>query len=90
MIRFKTYSAIRPVSQEVIAEAVKNSDGRELIFVAPEFSKAQIEREVLAVKEQISKGNGTIDTGDGILTLSSSLVSGDVISFRKLAGNIFY
>ena len=88
MIRYKTYSAIRPVSQEVIAEAVRNSGGRELIFVAPEFSKAQIEREVLAVKEQISQGDGTIDTGDGILTLSSSLVSGDVISFRKLAGNI--
>ena len=88
MIRFKTYGAIRPVSREVISEALKDRQGKDVIFIAPEFSKAQVEREVLAFKEQASSGSGTIDTGDGILTLSSSLVSGDVISFRKLAGNI--
>lgn len=88
MIRFKTYSAVRPVSREVIGEALKNAQGKDLIFVAPEFAKAQVEREVLAFKEDRSKGNGEIDTGDGKLTLSSSLVSGDVLSFRKLAGNI--
>ena len=88
MIRFKTYSAVRPVSHEVIGEALKNAQGKDLIFVAPEFAKAQVEREVLTFKEEQSKGNGEIDTGEGILTLSSSLVSGDVLSFRKLAGNI--
>ena len=51
MISFKTYSAIRPVSGEVIADAIKNSQGRDIIFVAPEFAKAQVEREVLAFKE---------------------------------------
>ena len=88
MIRYKTYSAIRPVSGEVIADAFKESEGRDIIFVAPEFSKAQVEREVLAYKESHFDEKGSIDTGDGVLTLSSSLVSGDVISFRKLAGNI--
>ena len=88
MIRYKTYSAIRPVSGEVIADAFKDSEGRDIIFVAPEFSKAQVEREVLAYKESHFDEKGSIDTGDGVLTLSSSLVSGDVISFRKLAGNI--
>ena len=88
MIRFKTYSAVRPVSREVIEDAVKNSQGRELIFVAPEFAKAQVEREVLAFKESFTQGKGIIDTGESILNLSSSLVSGDVLSFRRLAGNI--
>ncbi|MCR4702256.1 MAG: PD-(D/E)XK nuclease family protein [Saccharofermentans sp.] len=88
MIRYKTYSDIRPVSREVIEDALISAQGKDVVFVAPEFSKAQVEREVLAFKEAHSIGNGTIDTGDGILTLSSSLVSGDVISFRKLAGNI--
>ena len=88
MIRFKTYSVIRPVSREAIEDAVSNSGGREIIFVAPEFAKAQIEREVLALKERISRGSGTISTDGGVLTLASSLVSGDVLSFRKLAGNI--
>ena len=88
MIRFKTYSAIRPVSREVIEDAIKDSQGRELIFVAPEYAKAQVEREVLAVKEKMSESNFTVDTGEGILTLSSSLVTGDVLSFRRLAGNI--
>ncbi len=88
MIRFKTYSDIRPVSREVIEDAVRSSEGKELIFVAPEFAKAQVEREVLAFKESYAPGNGEIHTEDGILNLSSSLVSGDVLSFRKLAGNI--
>ena len=88
MIRFKTYSVIRPVSREVIEDAFTDLNGRDIIFVAPEFAKAQIEREVLGYKESRSKGEGSINTGDRILTLSSSLVSGDVISFRKLAGNI--
>ena len=88
MISFKKYSAIRPVSREVIEEAVKSSQGKEIIFVAPEFAKAQVEREVLAFKENGADGNGTIDTGDGRLTLSASLVSGDVLSFRRLAGSI--
>ena len=88
MIRFKTYSVIRPVSREVIEDAFSNLDGRDIIFVAPEFAKAQVEREVLGFKEAHSEGKGSIDTGDGTINLSSSLVSGDVLSFRKLAGNI--
>ena len=88
MISFKTYSAIRPVSREVIEDAIRNTQGKDIIFVAPEFAKAQIEREILAFKEDMQGGNGTIDTGDGKLTLSASLVSGDVVSFRRLAGNI--
>ncbi|MCR5328534.1 MAG: PD-(D/E)XK nuclease family protein [Saccharofermentans sp.] len=88
MIRFKTYSVIRPVSREVIEDALRNTNGKDILFVAPEFSKAQIEREVLAYKEQGSKGDGRIHTEEGDLTLSASLVSGDVLSFRKLAGNI--
>ena len=88
MIRFKTYSVIRPVSRELIEDAFCDLNGRDIIFVAPEFAKAQVEREVLAFKESLSAGEGTIDTGDGIISLSSSLVSGDVLSFRKLAGNI--
>ena len=51
MIRFKTYSVIRPVSREVIEDAFTGLNGRDIIFVAPEFAKAQIEREVLAFKE---------------------------------------
>lgn len=88
MIRFKTYDVIRPVSREVIEDAVIDSQGREIIFVAPEFAKAQVEREVLSFKESIARKNGTIKTDEGVLTLASSLVSGDVLSFRKLAGNI--
>lgn len=88
MIRYKTYCAVKPVSREVIESAVRDFPGREIIFVAPEFSKAQVEREVLAFKEETAHLGNTIDTGEGILTLSSSLVSGDVLSFRKLAGNI--
>ncbi len=88
MIRYKSYSAVRPVSHEVIADALKDSQDKEVIFVAPEFAKAQVEREVLAYKEETSEKDSVIDTGDGILTLSSSLVNGDVLSFRKLAGNI--
>ena len=88
MIRFKTYSVIRPVSREVIEDAYGDLNGRDIIFVAPEFAKAQVEREVLGFKESRSEGEGYIDTGDGIINLSASLVSGDVISFRKLAGNI--
>lgn len=88
MIKFKTYNVIRPVSQEVVADSFKNLGGREIIFVAPEFSKAQVEREVLSYKAGKSRGEGKINTGEAQLTLSSALVNGDVISFRKLAGNI--
>lgn len=88
MISFKTYSVIRPVSREVIEDAFSSLNGRDIIFVAPEFAKAQVEREVLGFKEAHSEGKGSIDTGDGTINLSSSLVSGDVLSFRKLAGNI--
>ncbi len=88
MISFKTYSAIRPVSREVIEDALKDAQGKDIIFVAPEFAKAQVEREVLAFKEDRAGSNCTIDTVDGVLTLSASLVSGDVLSFRRLAGNI--
>ena len=88
MISFKTYSDIRPVSREVIEAAITDSQGKDIIFVAPEFAKAQVEREVLAFKEGRSQGNGIINTDKGHLTLASSLVSGDVLSFRKLAGNI--
>lgn len=88
MISYKTYSVIRPVSREVIADAFADSCGREIIFVAPEFAKAEVEREVLAFKQDNPRGNGAIAMDEGVLTLSSSLVSGDVLSFRKLAGNI--
>lgn len=88
MIRFKTYSAIKPVSCEIIESSVRDNPGKEIVFVAPEFSKAQVEREVLGFKESVAHLGNTIDTGSGLLTLSSSLVSGDVLSFRKLAGNI--
>lgn len=88
MIRFKTYSAIKPVSGDIIKAALKESAGREIIFVAPEFAKAQVEREVLAFKEDGGRENSRIDVEGGELTLSASLVSGDVLSFRKLAGNI--
>ena len=88
MIRYKMYSDIRPVSRDVIEDAVKDSEGKEIIFVAPEFAKAQVEREVLSFKEYNTQVKAGIDTESGVLTLSSSLVSGDVLSFRKLAGNI--
>ena len=88
MIRFKTYSAIKPVSCEIIESSVRDNPGKEIVFVAPEFSKAQVEREVLGFKERVAHLGNTIDTGSGLLTLSSSLVSGDVLSFRKLAGHI--
>ena len=65
MIRFKTYSVIRPVSREVIEDAYGDLNGRDIIFVAPEFAKAQVEREVLGFKESRSEGEGYIDTGDG-------------------------
>ena len=88
MISFKTYSAIRPVSREVIADSLKNSGGKDVIFVAPEFAKAQVEREVLACRHMSSAGACRIHGQESDLTLSASLVSGDVLSFRKLAGNI--
>ncbi len=88
MIRYKTYDAVKPVSREVIEAAIRESGGREILFVAPEFAKAQVEREVLSFKEDSSRENSTISVQGGTLTLSSSLVSGDVLSFRKLAGNI--
>ena len=58
MIRFKTYSVIRPVSREVIEDAFCDLNGRDIIFVAPEFAKAQVEREVLAAQ----MGDDTIGT----------------------------
>jgi len=88
MIIYKTYSAVRPVSREVIEDALKNAQGKDIIFVAPEFAKAQVEREVLSFKQDQTRGNGTINAVERTLTLSSSLVFGDVLSFRKLAGNI--
>lgn len=88
MIRYKTYSTIRPVSREVIESALRGAGDRDVIFVAPEFAKAQVEREVLAYKENSSEKKASIDAGDAVLSLSSALVSGDVLSFRRLAGNI--
>ena len=88
MIKCKTYSVIRPVSREVIGEALTDTHGKDVIFVAPEFAKAQIEREVLAFKEANFEGDGRIHTEERDLKLSASLVSGDVLSFRRLAGNI--
>ena len=64
MIKFKTYNVIRPVSQEVVADSFKNLEDREIIFVAPEFSKAQVEREVLSYKAGKSRGEGKINIGE--------------------------
>ena len=61
MIRYKSYSAVRPVSHEVIADALKDSQDKEVIFVAPEFAKAQVEREVLAYKEETSETEETTE-----------------------------
>ena len=88
MISYKTYSAVRPVSRDIITDIEKDSDGREVVFVAPEFAKAQIEREVLAYLKNSRDTEASVRNGDNVLTLSSSLVTGDVLSFRKLAGTV--
>ena len=70
----------------IIEEEIAREDGRNTVFIAPESSKAVVER---VVSENIRKIYGTHRVeADPDIIIESSFVGGDVLSFIRLAVRI--
>ncbi len=83
MIDLHRYRGTGCITEGIIEAAFKSSsaDGKGIIFVAPEFAKAQVERKVI---EYLSS-SGSTGASDGNISVSASLINGDILSFHRLA-----
>ena len=85
MINIHRYSGIGCITRGIIQQAFSEcaSDNRDLIFIVPEFAKAQIEREVIEYRSSEEPDSRVTSGG---ITVISSLTNGDILSFHRLAG----
>ena len=89
MINVYRYAGIDCITPDIINRELDREDKREVIFVVPEFAKAQIEREIIDhLGIECRKRDAYIKTGDLPMPVSSSFVGGDVLSFITLSSAI--
>ena len=89
MINVYRYAGINCITPDIINRELDREDPREVIFVVPEFAKAQIEREIIDhLGDACRKRDAYIKTGDLPIPVSSSFVGGDVLSFITLSSAI--
>lgn len=89
MINVYRYAGIDCVTPAVISKEFGREDGREIIFIVPEFAKAQVEREIIGhLSGDCRKRNASIKAGDLPISVCSSFVGGDVLSFITLSSVI--
>ena len=89
MINVYRYGGIDCITPQVISRELDKEDPREVIFVVPEFAKAQIEREIIDHLGDGCRKRGASIRTDGLeVPVSSSFVGGDVLSFITLSSAI--
>ncbi|MCR4689396.1 MAG: PD-(D/E)XK nuclease family protein [Saccharofermentans sp.] len=81
MINLHRYNGTGCITRGIIEETFRCSaeDNKETIFIAPEFAKAQVEREVIDYLASRGGGNASV---------IASLTNGDILSFHRLARSI--
>ena len=81
MINIYRYAGIDCITPSVINRELDREDPREVIFVVPEFAKAQIERLIIDHLEgECRERDAYIKTGDLPISVCSSFVGGDILS----------
>ncbi|MBP5775537.1 MAG: PD-(D/E)XK nuclease family protein [Clostridiales bacterium] len=89
MINIYRYAGIDCITPSIINRELDREDSREVIFVVPEFAKAQIERLIIDhLGDECKKRDAYIKTGDLPISVSSSFVGGDILSFITLSSAI--
>jgi len=88
MIKLKRIAGIKCVTSKIIEDELIAAEDKNIVFVVPEFSKAQVERLVLGNLSSDQTGSVSVDTGADVKTVSASFTDGDIMSFRKLAANL--
>ena len=89
MINVFRYDGIDCITPSIIKKELSREDIREIIFIVPEFSKAQIEREIISHLEGSCKERGAAIRSEGRdIPVDSSFVGGDVLSFITLSSAI--
>ena len=86
MINIYRYGGIDCITPAVIRKELSREDPREVIFIVPEFAKAQVEREILFELGDACRQRGaSIRSEDREIPVDSSFVGGDVLSFITLS-----
>ena len=89
MINVFRYDGIDCITPSIISKELGREDSREIVFIVPEFAKAQIEREIIGqLGDECRERNAYIRSDDLSISVSSSFVSGDVLSFITLSSAI--
>lgn len=89
MINVYRYAGIDCVTPVIINRELEREDSREVVFIVPEFAKAQVEREILSRLEESSRKRGASIRSEGRnIPVGSSFVAGDVLSFITLSSAI--
>ena len=89
MISVYRYGGIDCITPSVIKKELSREDPREIIFIVPEFSKAQIEREIISYLEGSCRERGASIRSEGrSIPVDSSFVGGDILSFITLSTSI--
>lgn len=89
MINVYRYGGLDCITPSVISKELNREDDREIIFIVPEFAKAQVEREIIGhLGDECRERNAYIRSGDLPISVCSSFVGGDVLSFITLSSAI--
>lgn len=89
MINIYRYGGIDCITSPIIRTELEREDNREIIFVVPEFAKAQVEREIINdLSASCSVRGARIRSEGRDIPVGSSFVGGDVLSFITLSSSI--
>ena len=89
MISVYRYGGIDCITSSIIRTELGRDDNREIIFVVPEFAKAQVEREIISDLSVSCSARGARIRSEGRdIPVGSSFVGGDVLSFITLSSSI--
>lgn len=89
MISVFRYDGIDCITPSIISRELGREDPRETVFVVPEFAKAQVEREIIGrLSDDCRKRGAFIPSEDHKVSVTSSFVGGDVLSFITLSSAI--
>ena len=89
MINVYRYGGIDCITPAIIRDELGREDSREIIFIVPEFAKAQVEREIINELGGPSRERDAVIRSEGRdIPVASSFVGGDVLSFITLSSAI--
>lgn len=90
MISVFRYPGTDCITPEIIRrELTGAAEGKEILFVVPEFAKAQVEREIaFQLEEKCSQVGAKAESDGREIPVISSFTQGDVLSFITLSSRI--